>query len=90
MSCLISQLRKFQNRILYIRNKHSLQLQNISLINIPKIYMYLFMKTKQKNRSSLAAILDAILYQGSLITCSQMSRSYFEPFFAWNNLNLMQ
>ena len=37
-----------------------------------------------------AAILDAILYQDSLINCSQITRSHFEPFFAWKNLNSMQ
>ena len=39
---------------------------------------------------SSAAILDAILYQGSFIYCSQITKSHFEPFYAWNNLNLMQ
>ena len=43
-----------------------------------------------KNLSSLAAILDATLYQGSLINCSQITRSHFEAFYAWNNLTLMQ
>ena len=65
MPSLNLQLRKFQNYILYIRNKHSLQLKQISLIKILKIY--LCMKKKRCNLSSLAAIFDAILYKGSLI-----------------------
>ena len=66
MPCLNLQLRKFQNYILYIRKKHSLQLKQISLIKILKdIFMY--EKKTRYNLSSLAAILDAILYQGSLI-----------------------
>ena len=35
---------------------------------------------------SLAAILDAILYQDSLINCYQITRSHFEPFYAWKKL----
>ena len=88
MPCLNLQLRKFQNYILYIRNKHSLQLKQISLIKILKIY--LCMKKPRYNLSSLAAILDAILYQGSLINLSQIPRSHFEPFYAWKNLDFMQ
>ena len=62
----------------------------LSIIKISKIY--LCMKTKQNNKIVLflAAILDVILYHGSLINCSQITRSHFESFFAWNNLNLMQ
>ena len=88
MPCLNEQLRKFQNYILYMINKHSFQLKQISLIQISKIYLCI--KTKTINLSSLAAILDAILYQGSLILRSQITRSHFKPFYAWNNLNLMQ
>ena len=40
MPCLNSQLRKFQNYILYIRNKHTLQLKQISLIKNSDISMY--------------------------------------------------
>ena len=65
MPCVNLQLRKFQNYILYIRNKHSLPLNQISLKkNLKDIFLY------EKNNdtiSSLAAILDAILYRGSLI-----------------------
>ena len=50
----------------------------------------MYKKQKTSNHSSLAAILDAILYQGSLTNCSQITKSHFEPFYAWNNLNLMQ
>ena len=85
MACLNQQLRKFQNYILYIRNKHSLQLKQISLLKISKVYLCM-----KKNLSSLAAILDAILYQGSLINYSQITRSHFEPSYAWKNLNSMQ
>ena len=38
MPCLNSQLRKFQYFIFYIRNKHSLQLKQISLIKISDMY----------------------------------------------------
>ena len=88
MPCLNLKWRKFQNYILYIRNKHSLQLKQTSLIKIVKIY--LCMKKTRYNLSSLAAILDAILYQGSLINCSQITSSHFEPFCAWKNLEFMQ
>ena len=86
MPCLNLQLRKFQNYILYIRNKHSLQSKQSLLIKkLKDTLMY-----EKKNHSSLKAILDAILYQGSLIKCSQITMSHFEPFYAWNNLNFMQ
>ena len=88
MRCFNQQLRKFQNYILYVRNEHSLQLKQISLIGISTIYLCI-KKQKQSNHS-LAAILDAILYQGSLLNRSQITRSNFEPFYALNNLNLMQ
>ena len=39
---------------------------------------------------SMIAILDAILYQGSLINCSKIARSHFSPFYAWKTFNLMQ
>ena len=55
--------------------------------NLNDILMY---KKRKQNHSSLAAILGAILYQGSLINCSQITKSHFEPFYAWTNLNLMQ
>ena len=51
---------------------------NFTYTNLKDIFMH---KIKQKLiLSSLAAILDAILYQGSLINCSQLIRSHFEPF----------
>ena len=51
----------------------------------------MYEKHTQSNLSSLAAILYAILYQGSLINCSKTTtRSHFEPFYTWNNLHLMQ
>ena len=40
MPCLNSQLKKFQYYIIYIRNKHSLQLKQISLIKISDMFMY--------------------------------------------------
>ena len=61
---------------------------NFTHTNLNDILMY--KKRKPENHSSLAAILDAILYQSSPINCSQITKSHFEPFYAWNNLNLMQ
>ena len=65
MPCLNSQLRTFQNYTLYLRT-------NIRCITLnfthKKFKIYLCMKKNtQTNLSSLAAILDAILYQGSLM-----------------------
>ena len=84
MPCLNSHLRQLKNYIFYIRNKHQLQLKHILFI-----YIYV-LKTTTIIFSTLTAILDAILYQGSLMNYSQITRSHFEPFFVWNNLNLMQ
>ena len=89
MPCLNAQLRKFQIlHILYMEQTFIAIKKQISLIKISDIFMY--EKNPQYNISSLAAILDAILYEGSLINCSQITRSHFEPFYTWNNLNLIQ
>ena len=86
MPCLNSQLRIFQNYILYIRNKHSLQLKHISLIKISDIFMY------EKKTKIKSFFFDSHLgcHIVSLINCSQTISSHFEPFYTWNYLNLMQ
>ena len=76
------------SKLLIIYKKRTLALKtNFTHTNFKDIFMY--KKQKQYNLYSLAAILDAILYQGSLINCSLITRSHLEPFYAWNNLNLI-
>ena len=58
--------------------------RNFTHKNLKDIFMYI------KNLHSLAAILGAILYQGSLISCSQIKMSHLEPFHALKNLIFMQ
>ena len=53
---------------------------NFTHTNLNDILMY--KKRKPYNRSSLAAIFDAILYQSSFINCSQITKSHFETFYA--------
>ena len=75
--------------IIHVYKKRTFAIKtNFTHKNFKDIFMY--KKQKQLNLYSLAAILDAILYQGSLINCLQITRSHFEPFYAWNNLNLIQ
>ena len=79
MPCLNLQLRKFQNDIYKKQTLIAIK-TNFTHKNLTKIYLCM-----KKNLSSLAAIFDAILYQGSLINCSQITMSHFEPFPAWKN-----
>ena len=92
MPCLNSQLRKFQNYIFYryvITDKHSLQLKQISIVKISKIY--LCMKIKQNNKIVLIWQPSWMPYCiKALLLLFTKTRSHFGPFFAWNNLNLMQ
>ena len=89
MPCLNLQLRKFQNYILYIRNKHSLQLKQISLIKILKIYLCM-KKKPQYNLSSLAAIFDAIFVSRLSYKLITNTKVTFEPFYALKSLDFMQ
>ena len=78
----------FKLHIIYKKQTFIATKANFTHTNVNDILMY--QKRKPENHSSLAAILDAILYQGSLINCSQITKSHFEPFYAGNSLNLMQ
>ena len=85
MPCLNLQLSKFQNYILYIRNKHSLQLKQISLIKILKIY--LCMKKKPNTmfllwqQSWMPYCIKALLqidhkYQGHILSLSMLGKTW--------------
>ena len=92
MSCLNSQFQKIsKSHIIYKKQTRFAIKTHITHKNLKDIHV-LCMKTKQSNRSVLAAILDAILYQCSLITCSQIIRPYhiLSLPLPGTTLNLMQ
>ena len=66
MPCLNEQLKKSKLHILYKKRIFIPIKTNFTHTNLKNIFMY----ENKNNISSLAAILDAILYQGSLINCS--------------------
>ena len=90
MPCLNLQLRNKSSKLYIIYKKQTLIAIKTSFThkNLKDIFMY--EKKYRYNLFSLAAILEAILYQCSLINSSQIPRSHFEPFYAWKNLDFMQ
>ena len=85
MPCLNSQVKKRSQ--LHIIFKKQIFIAIKTNFTLKNFRQFMYEKKTQKNLSSLAAILDAMLYQVSPINCSQITRSHFESFYAWNNFD---